>query len=170
MFILLQDDDDLFSVSKKAEPRKPRKVNKPLGDDDLFGDSGNIFDDIPSKPKEKKKKKAATPKEDIFGESTSKGDVIFPFLNGQSPRPFTRTHVHSLRSDWGFLIFFFFFFFFGGGGVWGGRVSRDRAAIEVTAIKNARANGKLGREKKSRHFFSLTGLTNTWKLVELTCT
>lgn len=32
---------------------------KSLGDDDLFGDSGNIFDDVPSKPKEKKKKKKA---------------------------------------------------------------------------------------------------------------
>jgi hypothetical protein len=48
------DDDDLFNVT-----RKPKKVVKPLGDDDLFGDSGNIFADVPSKPKEKKKKKPA---------------------------------------------------------------------------------------------------------------
>ncbi|XP_048588128.1 WASH complex subunit 2 [Nematostella vectensis] len=63
------DDDDLFTV-KKVE-RKPRKVNKPLGDDDLFGDSGDIFADVPSKPKEKKKKKpaAASASEDsIFDE------------------------------------------------------------------------------------------------------
>ncbi|EDO30853.1 predicted protein [Nematostella vectensis] len=66
---LQDDDDDLFTV-KKVE-RKPRKVNKPLGDDDLFGDSGDIFADVPSKPKEKKKKKpaAASASEDsIFDE------------------------------------------------------------------------------------------------------
>lgn len=53
---------------KKAEPRKLRKAAKPLGDDDLFGDSGDIFSDIPSKPKDKKKKKSSTAanKEDIF--------------------------------------------------------------------------------------------------------
>ena len=53
---------------KKAEPRKLRKAAKPLGDDDLFGDSGDIFSDIPSKPKDKKKKKSSTVanKEDIF--------------------------------------------------------------------------------------------------------
>ena len=30
---------------------------------------------------------------------------------------------------------------------WGGRESRDRAAIELAAILDARATGKLGREK-----------------------
>ena len=34
------------------------------------------------------------------------------------------------------------YFFFGGG-----RESRDRAAIELAAILDARAKGKLGREK-----------------------
>ena len=69
-----EDDDDLFSV-KKSEPRKPKKVAKPLGDDDLFGDSGDIFSDIPSKPKDKKKKKSATtaPKEDIFADREAAG-------------------------------------------------------------------------------------------------
>ena len=68
---------------KKAEPRKPKKVVKPLGDDDLFGDSGDIFSDIPSKPKEKKKKKSATaaPKEDIFAEEAAGGlHVVFVFV------------------------------------------------------------------------------------------
>lgn len=66
-----EDDDDLFAV-KKAEQRKPKKVVKPLGDDDLFGDSGDIFSDIPSKPKDKRKKKSSTaaPKEDIFAAET----------------------------------------------------------------------------------------------------
>lgn len=71
--VCLQDDDDeLFSV-KKAEARKVRKVVKPLGDDDLFGDSGDIFSDIPSKPKGTKKKKSATtaPKDDIFAEDAT---------------------------------------------------------------------------------------------------
>ena len=60
---------------KKTEPRKPKKVAKPLGDDDLFGDSGDIFSDIPSKPKDKKKKKSSTaaPKEDIFAEEAAGG-------------------------------------------------------------------------------------------------
>lgn len=60
---------------KKAESRKPRKVVKPLGDDDLFGDSGDIFSDIPSKPKGTKKKKSATtaPKDDIFAEEAAAG-------------------------------------------------------------------------------------------------
>ena len=48
---------------------------KPLGDDDLFGDSGDIFSDIPSKPKGTKKKKSSTtaPKEDIFAEEAATG-------------------------------------------------------------------------------------------------
>lgn len=60
---------------KKAETRKVRKVVKPLGDDDLFGDSGDIFSDIPSKPKGAKKKKSATtaPKDDIFAEEAAAG-------------------------------------------------------------------------------------------------
>jgi len=60
---------------KKAETRKVRKVVKPLGDDDLFGDSGDIFSDIPSKPKGAKKKKSATtaPKDDIFVEEAAAG-------------------------------------------------------------------------------------------------
>ena len=50
---------------------------KPLGDDDLFGDSGDIFSDIPSKPKGAKKKKSSTaaPKEDIFAEEAAAGGV-----------------------------------------------------------------------------------------------
>ena len=70
---MLQDDDDLFSVTKNSETQRPRKVVKPLGDDDLFGNSGNIFDDVPSKPKEKKKKKATQPKKDIFDDASGKG-------------------------------------------------------------------------------------------------
>ena len=65
------------------EPRKPRKVNKPLGDDELFGDSGDIFSDIPSKPKDKKKKKSATTapvKDDIFADQSAAGKLWF-FLN-----------------------------------------------------------------------------------------
>ena len=67
---------------KKAEPRKPKKVNKPLGDDELFGDSGDIFSDIPSKPKDKKKKKSATTapaKDDIFADQSAAGKLIFFF-------------------------------------------------------------------------------------------
>ena len=72
------DDDDLFAV-KKTEHRKPKKVVKPLGDDDLFGDSGDIFSDIPSKPKDKKKKKSATaaPKDDIFAGEAAGGMLVF---------------------------------------------------------------------------------------------
>lgn len=74
---------------KKAEARKARKVVKPLGDDDLFGDSGDIFSDIPSKPKGTKKKKSATaaPKDDIFAEEAAAGGlscflfVFFFFLS-----------------------------------------------------------------------------------------
>lgn len=65
---------------KKAEPRKPKKVAKRLGDDDLFGDSGDIFSDIPSKPKDKKKKKSATaaPKDaDIFVGNAAGGLLSF---------------------------------------------------------------------------------------------
>ena len=65
------------------EPRKPKKVNKPLGDDELFGDSGDIFSDIPSKPKDKKKKKSATTapaKDDIFADQSAAGKLIFFFL------------------------------------------------------------------------------------------
>ncbi len=36
-----------------------------MTDDDLFGDSGSIFNDVPSKAKDKKKKKASGGK-DIF--------------------------------------------------------------------------------------------------------
>lgn len=54
MLLHQDDDDDLFTVT-----RKPRKAVKPLGDDDLFGDSGDIFASVPIKPKEKKKKKPA---------------------------------------------------------------------------------------------------------------
>lgn len=72
--ILDKEDDELFSV-KKTEARKPKKVVKPLGDDDLFGDSGDIFSDIPSKPKGPKKKKSATnaPKDDIFADDAATG-------------------------------------------------------------------------------------------------
>lgn len=71
-----EDDDELFSV-KKTEARKPKKVVKPLGDDDLFGDSGDIFSDIPSKPKGPKKKKSTTtaPKDDIFAEGAATGGL-----------------------------------------------------------------------------------------------
>ena len=67
----------MFSV-KKAEPRKPKRVVKPLGDDDLFGDSGDIFSDIPSKPKGAKKKKSATtaPKDDIFSGDAAAGGLL----------------------------------------------------------------------------------------------
>lgn len=68
---------------KKVEPRKPKKVNKPLGDDELFGDSGDIFSDIPSKPKDKKKKKSATTapaKDDIFADQSAAGKLIFFFF------------------------------------------------------------------------------------------
>ena len=62
---------------KKAEVRKARKVVKPLGDDDLFGDSGDIFSDLPAKPKGAKKKKSATtaPKDDIFAEEAVPGGL-----------------------------------------------------------------------------------------------
>ena len=78
---LQEDDDDLFAV-KKAEQRKPKKVVKPLGDDDLFGDSGDIFSDIPSKPKDKRKKKSSTaaPKEDIFAAETVGGLYFSSFV------------------------------------------------------------------------------------------
>ena len=66
---------------KKAEARKVRKVVKPLGDDDLFGDSGDIFSDIPSKPKGTKKKKSATtvPGDDIFAKDATVAGLSFYF-------------------------------------------------------------------------------------------
>ena len=68
---------------KKTEARKVRKVVKPLGDDDLFGDSGDIFSDIPSKPKGVKKKKSATaaPKDDIFAEKADAGGLSCYFCS-----------------------------------------------------------------------------------------
>ena len=86
---LFQDDEDLFAT-KKAQPKKTKKV---LGDDDLFGDSGDIFADVPSKPKEKKKKKtsagaAAAPKVAASGRWTCDSgnyqdfrEFSFRFLN-----------------------------------------------------------------------------------------
>ena len=56
-------DNDLFGGEikkkgdKKETTKKTKKSTKPVTDDDLFGDSGSIFDDIPSKSKDKKKKK-----------------------------------------------------------------------------------------------------------------
>ncbi|KAK3698556.1 hypothetical protein QZH41_014481 [Actinostola sp. cb2023] len=72
------DDDDLFKV-----PSRPKKVVKSLGDDDLFGDSGNIFDDVPSKPKEKKKKKKAV--------ADATGDSIFDDAPGEKTTKKTKT-------------------------------------------------------------------------------
>ena len=72
---------------KKAEARKVRKVVKPLGDDDLFGDSGDIFSDIPSKPKGTKKKKSATtvPGDDIFAEDATVAGLSCCFFFGLFP-------------------------------------------------------------------------------------
>ena len=44
--------------------KKTKKASKTVTDEDLFGDTGSIFD-VPSKTKEKKKKKSETGK-DIF--------------------------------------------------------------------------------------------------------
>ena len=69
-------DNDLFGGEskkkgdKKETTKKTKKSTKPVTDDDLFGDSGSIFDDIPSKSKEKKKKKADSGK-DIFAKNDS---------------------------------------------------------------------------------------------------
>jgi hypothetical protein len=38
--------------------------------DDLFADTGSIFDDLPKKSKEKKKKKATTSKEENIFDAT----------------------------------------------------------------------------------------------------
>ena len=38
--------------------------------DDLFADTGSIFDDLPKKSKEKKKKKATTSKEENIVDAT----------------------------------------------------------------------------------------------------
>ena len=63
-------EDDLFSsTAKKHEDKmvttkKTKKASKTVTDEDLFGDTGSIFD-VPSKIKEKKKKKSETGK-DIF--------------------------------------------------------------------------------------------------------
>ena len=57
--------------------KKTKKASKTVTDEDLFGDTGSIFD-VPSKTKEKKKKKSDTGK-DIF---SSKDDGEF-----LSPRP-----------------------------------------------------------------------------------
>ena len=67
---------------KKAEVRKPRKVVKPPGDADRFGDSGDIFSDLPAKPKGTKKKKSATttPKDDIFAEEAAPGGLSRPLF------------------------------------------------------------------------------------------
>jgi len=71
-------EDDLFSSTPKKQEdkmvtaKKTKKASKTVTDEDLFGDTGSIFD-VPSKTKEKKKKKSDTGK-DIF---SSKDDDIF---------------------------------------------------------------------------------------------
>ena len=88
---------------KKAEPRKLRKAAKPLGDDDLFGDSGDIFSDIPSKPKDKKKKKSSTvaDKEDIFAGEVVVGLYFAPsyFCSCSTCLVFIRPSAFHLRLD-----------------------------------------------------------------------
>ncbi|XP_065056094.1 WASH complex subunit 2C-like isoform X1 [Rhopilema esculentum] len=65
------NDDDLFSgntpkkENKADSSKKTSKASRTVTDDELFGDSGSIFD-VPSKAKEKKKKKADGGSEDIF--------------------------------------------------------------------------------------------------------
>ncbi|KAJ7392703.1 hypothetical protein OS493_010354 [Desmophyllum pertusum] len=74
--ILDDDDDELFSV-KKRNPESRRESSNPWEMTTCFGDSGDIFSDIPSKPKGAKKKKSATtaPKDDIFaGDAAAGGD------------------------------------------------------------------------------------------------
>ena len=77
------EEDDLFS-----SPTKPKKASskgkmktRQLTDDDLFGDSGSIFDGLPSssskKEKKKKKEKKFDDTEDIFATS-NEGRNIFP--------------------------------------------------------------------------------------------
>lgn len=62
-------EEDLFGgKSKKKEERsdgakKTKKATKTVTDEDLFGDSGSIFE---TKPKDKKKKKAENAGKDIF--------------------------------------------------------------------------------------------------------
>ena len=58
------DDDDLFG-EKKATPKKTKAKTSKTADKDLFADSTDIFADVPSKPKEKKKKKQD---QGIFGD------------------------------------------------------------------------------------------------------
>lgn len=57
---------------KKETSKSKQKVAKQFTDDDLFGTTGSIFDDIPSSSKEKKKKKKKTDvTEDIFSTTAS---------------------------------------------------------------------------------------------------
>ena len=57
--------------------KKTKKASKTVTDEDLFGDTGSIFD-VPSKAKEKKKKKSDTGK-DIFS-SKDDGEFFSPWL------------------------------------------------------------------------------------------
>ena len=73
---------------EKTETKKSKqKETKARTDDDLFGDTGSIFDDIPTKTKEKKKKKTDT-RGDVFAASeggkhlTSRNfDTVYIFVD-----------------------------------------------------------------------------------------
>lgn len=76
------EEDDLFSGTakpKKASSKGKMKARQ-LTDDDLFGDTGSIFEDLPSssskKEKKKKKEKKIDDTEDIFATS-NEGRNIF---------------------------------------------------------------------------------------------
>jgi len=72
------DEDDLFSSpTKKVEVKKSvKQVSKKQTDNDLFGDSGSIFDDVATTTKEKKKKKKKNETEDIFATTAATDDIF----------------------------------------------------------------------------------------------
>ena len=83
------NDDNLFSgnTSKKESKadgsKKTNKASRTVTDDELFGDSGSIFD-VPSKAKEKKKKKA---------DGGSEGKSLFPLRHAD--------YLHSASFSFG---------------------------------------------------------------------
>lgn len=70
MFLVKDDDDDLFAAKPASKKKAKGKKVKP--DSDLFADTTDIFADLPaSKPKTKKTKKNA----DLF-KNTGGGEFI----------------------------------------------------------------------------------------------
>jgi ElaB/YqjD/DUF883 family membrane-anchored ribosome-binding protein len=67
-----------FFSQEKPKSSEEKKMNEV---DDLFADTGSIFEDLPKKSKEKKKKKATTSKEEsIFDDTKGTVQNVYQFL------------------------------------------------------------------------------------------